>query len=474
MNIKIEKPFNNHNISSFIYLFLMDVYKLGMNTSFSQYKQKEPHYVEPMLNGFITAFKSSPNGSFSHELIKRIHKAATSHLPQAGKGVYRNEYSRFKIFFASGKNFIAPGYSATLEGILEFIDNWINNPKCPTHALSIEKNLNNKLIHGYVIQSTPKGVIFITIQNGIITHEHYNKSKHSILLNEVFTDSTYMCELNPLSEIALEKIAEKIHEIMQGIINVYEEEISLAVNDDEKLRAICKAVQHVEQLHPFSDGNVRTCYILLNKLLRDHNLSLSILLNPNKFDACHLDEIVSMVKMGQVIYQNLLKHDSNAPFLIKTNEPIYLLKEITCPAVTLAESSKVREFELAVIRGQNPTLKNQQITIFSSREHSKATQLIKEIKSLPETTGDLLNDIHRGEYGLALRKACKGHLHAVIKCLLQYQDFLDISVNDKSSNGNTALDWFDSVNINSVENLGTRALLLEKGAQSSKPLTQTN
>lgn len=66
----------------------------------------------------------------------------------------------------------------------------------------------------------------------------------------------------------------------------------------QKLQAICKFLATLERVHPFNDGNCRTVYLLLQKLLTDNRFPLTILDNPNTFDGFSVNELVEDVILG--------------------------------------------------------------------------------------------------------------------------------------------------------------------------------
>lgn len=73
-----------------------------------------------------------------------------------------------------------------------------------------------------------------------------------------------------------------------------------AGDPDVKLRAIAMCCRHLEQLHPFPDGNARTIGVLvLNKLLLELGLPPAALEDANRFDAFSAAELVQEIRAGQ-------------------------------------------------------------------------------------------------------------------------------------------------------------------------------
>lgn len=76
--------------------------------------------------------------------------------------------------------------------------------------------------------------------------------------------------------------------------------------EDEKLHAIARLCQDLDQLHVFVDGNIRTTGILLlNKLLIENGLSPSVMHDVNQLDCLSEDELVTIIKEGQEFFQRL-------------------------------------------------------------------------------------------------------------------------------------------------------------------------
>jgi hypothetical protein len=90
-----------------------------------------------------------------------------------------------------------------------------------------------------------------------------------------------------------------LHECLDFHIANYHQAIQEAGdNYMQKLQAICKFLSTLERVHPFNDGNCRTVYFLLQKLLIDNNFPPSVLENPNIFDGFSVNELVEKVVLG--------------------------------------------------------------------------------------------------------------------------------------------------------------------------------
>lgn len=480
MNSKVERRVLNKPIlSQFIYLFIMDLVKIGIQT-FDQYQQKEPGYAEPMLKAFIYAFQSKPDGRISHELIKKIQRTATSHLTKAGRGEYKVDSNNFYLnpeLYSSDRE--GPFFSVTEIGLEELIKTWILDKRTSSHAVSFSDNEVNGTKGWAVFAQANGNALWKEFTDEGITSEKYIHEKHFLIIKELYKRDSIDTIIDPLVLETVGTQAQTIH-FMQWIIDEYEAEITTCENDDDTIKAICKYLQRIEQLHPFMDGNIRTLYILLNKLLRDHGLDFSLMLNPNRLDACDLDDLVRMVKEGQAIFNALIQHTDPTEFVITTSERIDCLKTIKCPPVTLANAELVAQFMDQILCKQKPaqtshTFKTDRHGIFSMQSGSVMANLIAQIKSSAEkNTNDVLTSLHKGQVGLAFRQSCKLRLISSIPIFLKYKDQLNLDINEPSSNQNTALDWYDQSKLLTTEETVIRQLLIDHGAQNRQTLSQKN
>lgn len=86
----------------------------------------------------------------------------------------------------------------------------------------------------------------------------------------------------------------------QNILDEYSSEVKKAKTDDDKLRAMAKCCQNLDQSHVFEDGNIRTfVFLVLNKMLLENGMDPVIMEDPNVFDGFSLDELVQEIKNGQ-------------------------------------------------------------------------------------------------------------------------------------------------------------------------------
>lgn len=438
MKSKSEISLHN-NVYPFLYLFTMDINRIPLQ-SYEVYESYEPGFSVPFIRAYIAAFKEEMNGKLSHALLKKINRIAMDHMP-SHFDQYRSQPGNFLISFEKyGKksNF---GYSATLEGLQEFISYWIDQQKSH-HMLSFQPkgNLN---IDSFAIVSEYKKTFWCMASNGSITREEFNPVIHNPLVKALSENSDYEFYINTMvfAPDSTENIQRKTEQYMQQIFDDFHKEIASTTSAEGKISIIAKHIQRIEQLHPFEDGNIRTCHILLNKLLSDYGLPLSILFNPNKLDACSLSDVINMIKDGQAIYQQLINNTLSTEFEIITNENIDILQSIKCPPHDLKQPVLLDSFFNSIINRQ-------------------------QVYGLSKATAQRFFS-SKNDFSCALRNACNKRELSIIKELLESNK--KIELNQQSSNGNTALDWLDmsTVSVDSDLLIQVRTLLVEKGAQNN-------
>lgn len=88
------------------------------------------------------------------------------------------------------------------------------------------------------------------------------------------------------------------------LIHLYQEEPK--TTKEEKLEAIFRFLQAIEQIHPFYDGNIRTFMVLLlQKLLVDQGLEPAWFNDPNCLDCLSIDELKDKYEEASIKYRTL-------------------------------------------------------------------------------------------------------------------------------------------------------------------------
>jgi hypothetical protein len=169
------------NIRPFLYLFVMDASRISFE-SYVEYEQGEPGFDVPFFLAYITAFQESNDGQLTHELLKKINAVALRHLSDIPRGQYREIAGNFLIGIQEYRNRISPCYSATKEGIYEFIDFWLNR-ETAVHCLSFELK-NNPLLSAFVVKRKNSGIVFQTINDkNIVSEKPYNMKDIQALIS---------------------------------------------------------------------------------------------------------------------------------------------------------------------------------------------------------------------------------------------------------------------------------------------------
>lgn len=437
-------------LHEFVYLFLTDLARTSAH-DYESYTKEEPGYGSCMLRAYISAFNIKTNGLLSEELIHAIHKEAMSFSPNSTPGQYKNDHNHMTIFPYEMDNNFNKGYGATPEGINEFIEYWIKNTVNPIHSFC---HVNQK-------KSPADEFLFIPKPNGMMLHSTDSDGKRNKpllvnldgseqLINKLMSSSLYHCEINHFIEEPKEKIQKLTSQRMQIIIKEFNSEIQKAQTSDEKILIIAKHLQRIDQVHPYTDGNIRTCYILMNKLLKDHGLSLTLLMNPNRLDACSLVQIVDMIKQGQIHYQQVIHHIEGNLQLSAEKEFHEDNQLFTCLPQKLDDISKllVDDFIACVIEGkliQLNVLKNNPYSFLAAPKKDPTEKLLEELSLLidfkDEKHNPIITALGNKQNNLALRQICAYYNRDIIMKIIGYHYLLSLNPLEKSSNGNTAIDW---------------------------------
>ena len=123
-----------------------------------------------------------------------------------------------------------------------------------------------------------------------------------------FVNSREIDGEEPVFEVNLRKPPsdEECKTRLDKILGDYKSEIGQAQTDDDKLRAIGRAVQGLYRSHLFSDGNTRTLVnTAMNRMLLDQGLTPSILKYPKAAAGFSLDQFVEQIRLGQQTFQGL-------------------------------------------------------------------------------------------------------------------------------------------------------------------------
>jgi len=293
----------------YAYLLLIDLEMLILwNRGVKEFEEKEPNYTGAFLNAYHKAFTTNINGQINVSYLEAVHGEALSHLPLLKGGAVINDSTYFTAFTQTR----SPSASASIDGVREFIDFWFYQAEYPIHILTFETQ--EKSGFGLKVDQTcteERKLLWVEtrdkkiISEDIYSHEVYFKKIISLLASK-----DYMFYINCLT------MGPRIHGfrthkelftlILKKLCDDYNSTIKNLFTDDEKLKTIIKFCHRYLQLHAFLDGNTRTAYIHLNKLLSEEKLDQTLLINPNRLDCFSINELMEIVKQGQHNFKNLV------------------------------------------------------------------------------------------------------------------------------------------------------------------------
>lgn len=470
-------------LKNFLYLFLIDPIRIPFGNDYVSYTQTEPGYGRCMLNAYLAAFNITADGKITHDLLQTINREAMAFSPDTQDGQYKsicNNYSvslRYKFDARARELQYIPTYSVDFPGMTEFVNHWFINDENPVHLLSFGELGQADDATGFVIMRDKKrkdDLLWIDMKNnGNDQHKHYKKIPKSIEdIHTLLKDARYQCNIDSMSLVSEDKIKQVTKQKMQVILDGFDHDILRAESSDEKIYTIVKYVQRIAQLHPFIDGNIRTCYILLNKLLRDYDLGLTILINPNRFDCCEISHLVKMVKDGQNYFKQLQTHQEGI-LLLKAEELRDQNGLIECgpqPLVDIDDDALLSTFirqVTGVIEPCQTSSSSCSSSFFSVAPVDKHALLGAKLQKIIATQTQfepLKAGVDARNYGLVLRQACRLGAEDIINTILPFIGKLSIDINQASSNGNTALDWLDSSQCDPDTKSRLRGLLISFGA----------
>jgi len=283
---------------------------------YAGYEKREPGYSQCWLEAYNYAFQAPNDGKITSELILGIHKKAMAFKKDEPAGCYRSISTNFKISFNEyhHPDPTNPGYTASREGLSEFFDYWFTKSPVIKHSIVFVEKLETFSTFYMVTRQNKDRYKWNVKEKGKrpqeewLDQDSHNKRVTALVIN----NKQFDCIIDAMPDIYIAEIMrDEIERQIQIIIEEFDADMHEAKSNDDKITAIARHIQHIAQLHPLLDGNIRTCYILVNKLLRDHGLPLSILLNPNRFDCCSISQVVDMIKQGQVHFQRLMKNEGD-------------------------------------------------------------------------------------------------------------------------------------------------------------------
>ncbi|HAF88112.1 MAG: hypothetical protein CMF38_01125 [Legionellaceae bacterium] len=383
----------------FVYLFFVDLASLYEQT-YKKYSIREPKYGVAWLEAYLFAYQySGQKGRLSHELILGTHKKAMAWqnpTNSALAGHYKNCHNHFQAHpshvLYEGLYCLNQTYNMSHEGVHQFIDKNLTE-HCTyqtTIVFTISDSENSCIQRQLFVESfNPETHLFHYVEFENQTLES-SDAKDSLTIHQLvdsyLQNSTVSIKIYPAEKLSVSEIHLATKAQMTTIIDNFNQNIESCRTDEERFKTIINTIQQIDQCHPFIDGNIRCCYILLNKLLDDFNLGKTLLYNPNGFDLYTLEELYDLVKQGQTHYRKLYLHQSSAPFKYQYNILGYDAS-VNCLPQNMPDVSDalLQQFQSVVI-AQEPRLSQPiqaaKLGLFTAKPHfcknDSMNQLIEE------------------------------------------------------------------------------------------------
>lgn len=252
------------------------------------YALREPGCVEGILEGFQCALEDITNVNLSVELLLNIHKNVTQKITFRNgpnhffSGQFRNSVPRFMLL---DERF--PFGYCNKEGLVEIIA-FIEKYDTEGAGLIFESEQEyERRQSANPEQAKQEDIIFRSMKS-----EHERLSYQNLEREEPWIFRTPFPEHVPL--------------LVSKLLESYNHAIKRAESAEEKLDVIVSHVQELERIHPFADGNGRTSYILLQRLLIQNGFLPTIMANPNHLDGFDKHSVITEIKQGMLYTQALI------------------------------------------------------------------------------------------------------------------------------------------------------------------------
>ncbi|MFA6302951.1 MAG: hypothetical protein WC627_07445, partial [Legionella sp.] len=262
----------------FFYLFFVEVDQIYFGKKFEAYAEAEPGYVQSWIQAYLNAFKTSPKEPLKTDFIKEIHSTVMSFDKKNNDRYksYRTQETSFQIqpFEQNKTNEQTKivDYTATTKGIEEFINNSIIS-KDSAHQIIIRRKKNKDTY--WQLQGT-----FLSeyVNNKLIKSDKFNVELDRMKIHELISNNSNEVFIKSTSHQPSKKDGpSKNHVFMESFVAQYNASIIKAKSADDKIAVIVELAQKIAQLRPFDGAVIRTCYILINTLLRNTQLPITLL-----------------------------------------------------------------------------------------------------------------------------------------------------------------------------------------------------
>ena len=297
-------------LRDYIKLFVMNLDEMAVpgHDELSSLENRIPGIARCKLHAYRTTFTQKTDHQLSHKLLQGINEAVAAHNPHLNPGMYKKHTTMWRLHLPNK----AINPNATLAGFEQFISNWLVKEVNPIHYVSFQSKDSGRIYtlqpylskNGYKLELE----IFYSEEGKATKKYKYDSDSKKRVERMLLEGSQYSCWIHSLTgseTINNPQDAITTIEKLEGLFSTYTNSILAAKSDDEKLDIIVAYVQFIEHLSPFEGEVTNTSEILLNYLLDEEELPLTLLVNRHRMATFSHDELVNSVKEGQRIYLEL-------------------------------------------------------------------------------------------------------------------------------------------------------------------------
>lgn len=288
-----------------LYRFAMDGFKQETAKHTQSWEMREAGSLAGVLDAYAFILpKVNSQARYAVEDILFIHKKCTENVSNIGS-ILNHSYGRFRMS-AEGVKF---NMKCTKAGLKHFIHEEVEN-----WQFWISRNRGLKDISRIRF---PDMRNFSTFYVSVLVDRDPDEIREleQDLYQRICPDDFKSNEYTSIPLFCAniyENNAELTTIITQTLTQMYDDLQQSPDASERALNIICSAIQKLERMHPFIDGNCRTfCMVLLNGLLMQHGFKPAILNDPNDFDGHSIEELVALVKQGIARTDGLLLHPTD-------------------------------------------------------------------------------------------------------------------------------------------------------------------
>lgn len=351
-----------------LYRLFVDANLVRKESGWMEFEGREKNCLFALCKAAEYAyFENLDEKTLTDQLIKHLHFLATTKVDKISEfdvrpGQYKEYFNGFGLvptkqdlleilrFIKEQQSYDDKSYQAKTRGDLIFnaeneirTQHYENSGTTLTKA-AIEKNISNaiKKAEKHYQESNIEGqaganikITFYEYLNGFVSHTHF--------INTKILNLKYDALVNYIDNIKKDKVMPKdfieilnflklsnepikienimginiqfcapcpsiVNDLMVQTIDDHNAKIKKAISDGEKLKVIASTIWEIEHIHPFTNGNIRLCVLLLNRLLLQHNFkNFAVFDNPNIIDNISKEELVDEIKIAMQNFENIKK-----------------------------------------------------------------------------------------------------------------------------------------------------------------------